>query len=254
MPQLPTLLELFTAGVHFGHQASKRHPKMKPYIFTVKNGIHIINLEITLQKLSEALAYVTTAVANGGTVLFLGTKQQAKSIVRKYATAVSMPYVTERWLGGTFTNFGEISRVIQRFQDLKRKRDTGGLEKYTKKERLDFDREIERLEKIVGGIEHLRKIPEVLYVVDVRNENIAVAEATRKGVPIVAPCDTNVNPTPIAQVIPANDDAIKSIELITRLVSEAVSEGLALRERQAAVNAVPGGKNPKVMEQDTAAL
>lgn len=241
MPQLPTLLELFQAGVHFGHQVSKRHPKMKPYLFTVKNGVHIINLELTVQKLSEALAFITRTVASGGTVLFLGTKHQAKPIVAKYATAVGMPYVTERWLGGTFTNFVEISRVIQRFQDLKRKRESGELEKYTKKERLDFDREIERLETMVGGIEHLRKLPEVLFCVDVKQEDIAIAEAQRKGVPVVAICDTNVSPTPVSYVIPANDDAIKSLELITRLVSEAVAEGLLLRAKSGVTEPVKAG-------------
>ncbi|MDD5110134.1 MAG: 30S ribosomal protein S2 [Patescibacteria group bacterium] len=230
MPQLPSLLDLFKSGVHFGHQLSKRYPKMQPYIFGVKNGIHIINLELTLQKLSEALGYIEQTVADGGTVLFVGTKEQAKPIVSKYAAAVGMPYVTERWLGGTFTNFGEVSRVVHRFQDLKRKRETGELEKYTKKERLDFDREIERLERFVGGIEHMKKIPEALFVVDVKYEEIAIAEADRKGVNVVAICDTNVNPTKVKYIIPGNDDAIKSIDLITRLASEAVSSGLKRRE------------------------
>ena len=225
MPELPSLLELFRAGVQFGHQVSKRYPKMQQYIFTVKNGVHIINLEQTRQKLAEALEYLTTVTAQGGTVLFLGTKEQAAPIVAKYAQSVGMPYVKNRWLGGTFTNFLEISRVIQRFQDLKRKRDTGELEKYTKKERLEFDREIERLDLLVGGIEHLRKIPEVMFVIDVKREHIAIAEAKRKRVPIVALCDTNVNPAKVNYVIPANDDAIKSIILITGLISEAVKEG-----------------------------
>lgn len=233
MPQLPSLLDLFKAGVQFGHQVSKRYPKMQPYVFSVKNGVHIINLELTLQKLAEASEYLTNLVAQGGTVLFVGTKQQAKPIVAAYAQSVHMPYVKERWLGGTFTNFQEISRVIQRFQELKRQRDSGQLEKYTKKERLEFDREIERLDLLVGGIEHVRKIPDALFVIDVKREHIAVAEALRKRVTIVALCDTNVNPTPVAYVIPGNDDAIKSIELITKLVAEAIGEGLAQRQRSA---------------------
>ena len=235
MPELPSLLELFRAGVQFGHQVSKRYPKMQQYIFTVKNGVHIINLEQTRQKLAEALEYLTTVTAQGGTVLFLGTKEQAAPIVAKYAQSVGMPYVKNRWLGGTFTNFLEISRVIQRFQDLKRKRDTGELEKYTKKERLEFDREIERLDLLVGGIEHLRKIPEAMFVIDVKREHIAIAEAKRKRVPIVALCDTNVNPAPVAYAIPGNDDAIKSIELVTKLAADAVAEGL--RRRQGAADA-----------------
>lgn len=230
MTQIPSLLDLFKSGVQFGHLVSKRYPKMKPYIFSVKNGIHIINLEETQKKLAEALAFVTDLVAGGGTILFLGTKQQAQPIIAKYATDCGMPYVKERWLGGTFTNFVEIVRVIQRFQELKRKRQSGELEKYTKKERLEFDLEIGRLDRIVGGIEQLKKIPDALFVIDVKREHIAIAEAQRKKVPIVALCDTNVNPTPIQYVIPGNDDAIKSVELVTRLVSEAVAEGLARRQ------------------------
>lgn len=231
MPQLPTLLDLFKAGVHFGHKVSKRYPKMEPYIFTVKNGIHIINLELTLRQLTVALEFVTDTVARGGTVLFLGTKQQAQPIIAKYAIEAGMPYVNERWLGGTLTNFAEISRVIQRFTELKRRRDSGELEKYTKKERLEFDREIERLQGMVGGIEHLKKIPEALFVVDVKHEHIAITEAAKKRVPIVALCDTNVNPTPVTAVIPGNDDAVKSIELIMRLAAEAVQAGRALAEK-----------------------
>lgn len=233
MPEIPSLLELLKGGVHFGHQVSRRHPKMIPYIFTQKNGVHIINLEKTQLMLGSALEFVRKVVANGGTVLFLGTKEQARSIVQKHATECGMPYVTERWLGGTFTNFVEIRRVLQRFSELKLQRSGGQLERYTKKERLEFDREISRLERMVGGIEGLGKLPEALFVVDVKHEKIAVGEARQKGVPVVALCDTNVNPSTISYVIPANDDAIKSIVLVTRLVAEAVKEGVAERQAKA---------------------
>ncbi len=250
MPALPTLVELFQSGVHFGHQVSKRHPKMQPYIFTVKNGIHIINLELTLQKLASALAFISRTVSQGGTVLLVGTKEQAKPIVQKYALETGMPYVNERWLGGTFTNFGEIARVISRFSELKRQRDSGELEKYTKKERLEFDREIERLRVIVGGVERMKKIPEAMFVIDVKHEHTAIAEAAKKRIPVVALCDTNVNPTPITHVIPGNDDAIKSIELITRIVAAAITEGQAEAGKQAA----PSPEKPAAPAQKDAAV
>ena len=225
MPNVPDLLTMLKAGVHFGHQQGRRHPKMKPYIFTAKSGFHIINLELTQEKLAEALAFVRKLVANGGTVLFLGTKKQAQPIIAKYAKDCQMPYVIERWLGGTFTNFPEISRVVKKFTELKRKKATGQLDKYTKKEKLEFDKEIEKLEKMVGGIETLAKVPDALFVCDVKKEKTAVEEAIRKNIPIVAICDTNVNPDKINYCIPANDDAIKSIDLITGLVAQAVKAG-----------------------------
>lgn len=225
MTKIPDLLTMLKSGVHFGHQNSKRHPKMKPYIFTSKSGFHIIDLEQTQTKLKEALEFVKTIVANGGTILFLGTKRQAQGIVVKYAKQCGMPYVTQRWLGGTFTNFGEISRVIKRLTKLKKDKDEGKLDKYTKKEKLEFDREIEKLDGIVGGIETLDKVPDAIFVIDVKKEKTAVSEAMKKNIPVVAMCDTNVNPDKVTYCIPANDDAVKSIELITSLVTEAVEEG-----------------------------
>ncbi len=225
MIEIPTVLEMLKAGLHFGHRTSKMHPKMKPYVFTQKNGVHIINVELTQEKLKEALEFVTKIVSNGGTILFLGTKKQAQAIVKKYAEECQMPHITERWLGGTFTNFAEISRVIRKYSSLKEKRKSGELKKYTKKEQLKFDREIEKLEKVVGGIESLKKIPEAIYIVDLKKEKTALAEATTKEIPVVAICDSNVNPDRINYVIPGNDDAIKSIEMVTRLVAEAVVAG-----------------------------
>lgn len=228
MPKIPTLKEMLKSGVHFGHQVSKRHPQMEPYIFTAKNGIHIINLEKTQKKLEKALDFVKETTAKGGIVLFLGTKKQAQNIVKKYAQECGMPYVVERWLGGTLTNFSIILKLLNKFNDLKQKQESGELEKYTKKEQLEFSREIEKLEKIVGGIKDLKKIPEAVYVVDIKREKTAVREAKKKKVDIVSICDTNVNPRGIDYIIPANDDATKSIELITGLMAEAVKEGKEL--------------------------
>ena len=225
MPNIPDLMTMLKSGVHFGHQLSRRHPKMKPYIFTAKSGFHIIDLEQTQEKLKEALAFATKIVANGGTILFLGTKKQAQSIIVKGAKDCQMPYIAERWLGGTFTNFPEISRVIKKYTELKKKKASGELDKYTKKEKLDFEREIEKLDKIVGGVEEMTRIPDAIFVVDLKKEKTAVAEANKKNIPVIAMCDTNVNPDKVTYVIPANDDSVKSIELITSLMAEAVKEG-----------------------------
>jgi len=235
MPKIPDLLTMLKAGVHFGHQLAKRHPKMEPYIFTAKSGFHIIDLEKTQEKLQETLEFIKTIVANGGTILFLGTKKQAQPIITQYAKECNMPYITERWLGGTFTNFPEISRVIKRLTDLKKKKATGQLDKYTKKERLEFDREIEKLEKMVGGIETLARVPDAVFICGAKKEKTAVNEAIKKNIPIVAMCDTNVNPEKINYAIPANDDAVKSIELITSLISEAVKEGAKVKEKSQTV-------------------
>ncbi|MFA6215397.1 MAG: 30S ribosomal protein S2 [Patescibacteria group bacterium] len=230
MPKIPDLLTMLKSGVHFGHQHSKRHPKMQPYIFTSKSGFHIINLEKTQEMLQEALEFTKKIVANGGTILFLGTKKQAQQIIIKNAKETGMPYITERWLGGTFTNFAEILRVVRKLTELKRKKTSGQLEKYTKKEQLEFDREIEKLEKMVGGIESMTKIPDAIFVCDVKKEKTAILEAIKKNIPVIAMCDTNANPDKVNYVIPANDDAVKSIELITGLIAEAIKEGLAARE------------------------
>ncbi|MDD2807726.1 MAG: 30S ribosomal protein S2 [Patescibacteria group bacterium] len=229
MPQVPDLMTMLKSGVHFGHQVSRRHPKMKPYIFTSKSGFHIINLEQTQAKLAEAMAFVSKIATNGGTILFLGTKKQAQQIIKQAAIDCGMPYITERWLGGSFTNFTEIHKLSKKFTDLKKRKVTGQLEKYTKKEKLEFDREIEKLEAIVGGIENMNKIPDAIFVCDVKKEKTAVGEAVKRNIPVIAMCDTNVNPANINYPIPANDDAIKSLGLIINLISEAVNEGLKAR-------------------------
>lgn len=226
MPQLPTVLELFKNGVHFGHQVSRWHPKMKPYIFTQKNGVHIINVEITLEKLGLALEFIKKIVANGGTILFLGTKKQAQPILEKYAIDSQMPYITERWLGGTFTNFSEVSRVTKRYLSLKNGKESGEFQKYTKSEQTKFDKEMQKLHGLIKGIVNVKKLPEAVFVIDIKREKTAVNEALKKEIPIIAICDTNVNPEKITYPIPANDDGIKSIELITKLIAEAIKEGI----------------------------
>lgn len=225
MPNLPKLEEMLKAGMHFGHQAGRWHPKMEPYIFAEKNGIHIIDLEKTLVKLEQALEFIKNTASAGGIILFVGTKDQAKEIIKNKAKDCGMPYITERWLGGTLTNFTVILRLIKKYKDLKTKQESGGFKGYTKKEQLGFQEKIKKLQSKVGGIAELKKVPDVIYLVDIKWEKTARTEAAKKGIPIVAVCDTNVNPEKIDYSIPCNDDAIKSIELVTSLIAEAVKEG-----------------------------
>lgn len=225
MPKIPTLKEMLEAGVHFGHQISRWHPKAEKYIFGQKQNVHIIDLEQTQKDLEKVLEFVKDTAAKGGKILFLGTKKQAQDIVKKYATECGMPYLTESWLGGLFTNFKELSILIRKFNDMQKKQEKGELKKYTKKEQLVFAREIGKLQRRIGGIKDLSKTPEAIYIVDLKNEKTARAEAEKRKVKIVAICDTNIDPTTIDYCIPGNDDAVKSIEMMTRLVSEAVNEG-----------------------------
>ncbi|MDD5043450.1 MAG: 30S ribosomal protein S2 [Patescibacteria group bacterium] len=225
MTKIPSLLEMLKAGVHFGHQASRWHPKMGQYIFGQRNGVNIIDLEKTQVKLEEALNFLKETAQKGGVILFLGTKKQAQALVKKAAEDCGMPYVTERWLGGTITNFSVISRLLKKLKKVEAERVSGELGKYTKKEQLVINREAEKMDKVVGGIKNLEKIPTALFIVDVRKEETAIREARAKNIPIVAVCDTNVNPEMADYPIPANDDASKSIELILNLASAAVKEG-----------------------------
>lgn len=225
MLEIPTIEEMLKAGLHFGHSIGKRHPKMESFIFTQRSNVHIIDLEKTTKALEKALQFVTSTVRDGGKVLFLSTKKQAQSIIKKYAESCKMPYVVERWFGGTLTNFSVIHQVIKKYINLKQRREKGEFQKYTKKERLKFEKEIERLEKLVGGLETMEKVPDAIFIVDVKKEKTAVREAVRKKIPIVAICDTNTNPEEITYPIPANDDATKGIKMITSLVAKAVNEG-----------------------------
>lgn len=234
MPQLPTLLELLQAGVHFGHRESRWHPKMQQNIFGARNGIHIVDLDKTLVLLKDALEYTRDTVARGGTILFLGTKRQAKDIVKKYAEDCGMPYVSGRWLGGTLTNYNEVMNLVRHFNDLKAKQASGALAKYTKKEQANFAKEIEDLEGKVGGIANIVRPPDAVFIIDLKKEKTALAEAIVKKVPIIALVDTNVNPELVQHPIPSNDDAVKTIDLMTRLIAEAVKEGKVIRATQSA--------------------
>jgi len=221
---------LLETGVHFGHRTRKWNPKMKPYIFTERNGIHIIDLQQTLRSIRDAYELVRDIVANGGTVLFVGTKRQAQETIAREATRAGMPYVNERWLGGTLTNWRTISQRIDHLKDLERRRDAGEFELLTKKEALMNEREIEKLNIRLGGIRDMKRLPDLLFVVDVFREDTAVREANKLGIPIVAVVDTNCDPELIDYVIPANDDAIRAIKLITSVIADAVLEGKAMRK------------------------
>lgn len=234
MPKLPSMEEMLKAGVHFGHQASHWHPKMETYIYTTRNGVHIIDLKKTHTKLEAALAYLTKVVADGGDVLFVGTKIQAKPLVEQYAKACKMPYVCSRWVGGTLTNFNAIKISIQRYVELLRGKESGDWEKYTKKERSELQKEVDRLHEMFAGLVNMRSIPKAMFVVDIRTEQTAVKEAHVMKVPVVAVCDTNTNPTAITCVIPANDDATRGVELMIKAAAEACEEGLKNRKVVAA--------------------
>lgn len=224
----PTLLELLKSGVHFGHQTSRWHPRMKSFIFTARNGIHIINLEQSLEQLKIAQNFLRDVTSKGGTVLFVGTKRQAKESVERHAKDSGSLYITERWLGGLFTNFGIVSKLVQRLRKLTEDKKAGNLEKYTKKERLRFDEEIEKLEKLVGGVRELRALPQAVVIIDIKTEKTALREAKKVGLPIVAMVDTNTDPEGITYPIPANDDATKSIELVVSCLADAAKEGKAI--------------------------
>lgn len=225
MVKIPEIFDLLKAGAHFGHRASRWHPKMGRFIFGERNNVHLINLEETQKKLAEALEFVRQAAAEGKVILFVGTKEQAKSIVRRCAEESGMPYIVERWLGGLLTNFNELQRLLKKFRRLKEERESGGWAKYTKKEQLGFAKEVEKMEKNLGGIEKLERRPELIFIIDLKKEKTAFREAMTTKTKIIAICDTNVNPEEVAYPIPANDDATKTLELICGLVAEAVKEG-----------------------------
>lgn len=234
MPTTPTLIEMMKAGMHFGHSTSRWHPKMGKFIFGSRQGVHIINLERTQHYLSDALETIKGVAARGGVILFVGTKLQAKASVQKYAEACGMPYVIHRWLGGTLTNFNQMKQTLKRLKTLKDQRDKGELRKYTKKEQLFISRDIEDMEKKFGGIENLTRPPDVLFIIDIKTEKTALQEAATTSIPVIALCDTNVNPKGVTKVIPGNDDALKSIELVCKLACEAVKDGKAFAAKIAA--------------------
>ncbi|MCD4761108.1 30S ribosomal protein S2 [bacterium] len=221
---LPTLEELLKNGVHFGHKTSKRYPKADSYIHTQRNGVHIIDLQKTVIGLENALDFVGKTAKAGGVILFIGSKKQAKVIVKEAAQSCSMPYIIGRWLGGTFTNFANIVKLTRKLEKLEKEEAEGGWEMYTKKEQVTFRKEIAKLQDTVGGIKSMKNLPKVVFVVDIKKEKTAVTEAKKMGIPVVAMVDTNVNPELVQYPIPANDDAIKSIDVITNLIAEAIAK------------------------------
>ena len=216
---------LLEAGAHFGHQTRRWDPRMKPFIFTQRNGIHIIDLQQTVRRLEEAGEWVSEAVGNGGTVLFVGTKKQAQETIQSEAVRSSMPYVNSRWLGGTLTNFQTIQGRIDHLVRLEDALERGEFGRHSKKDLLKIEEEIIRLNRHFGGIKEMTKLPAALFVVDATMEYIAVAEANRMGIPIVAMTDTNCNPNLIDYPIPSNDDAIRAVRLVTTRIADAVIEG-----------------------------
>jgi small subunit ribosomal protein S2 len=220
-----TMKELLEAGVHFGHQTKRWNPKMQKYIFGERNGIYIIDLQKTLKKFRDAYAFVRDLSAQGGSVLFIGTKKQAQETVFEEAGRCSMYYVNQRWLGGTLTNFATIRKSIARLKKLEEMKETGEYERLPKKEALELDREREKLEKALVGIKAMDALPSAVFIIDPRKEKIAVAEAQRLGIPIVAIVDTNCDPTGIDYPIPGNDDAIRAVRLITSRIVDAINEG-----------------------------
>ncbi len=223
--------EMLEAGVHFGHMKKKWNPKMRPYIFMEKKGIHIIDLNKTKEKLEEAAAAMKSVARSGRKIMFVATKKQAKDIVANAARSVDMPYVTERWLGGMMTNFSTIRKSIKKMQSIDKMLSDNNTESITKKERLVLQRERDKLEKVLGGIANLNRLPAALFIVDVMHEHIAVEEAKKLNIPTFAIVDTNSDPSIVDFPIPANDDATKSIKLIVDYVTEAVHEGLVERQQ-----------------------
>jgi small subunit ribosomal protein S2 len=223
------LKDLLEAGAHFGHQARRWNPRMKPYIFTTRDGVHIFDLTLTAQKISEAAAFITDWVAKGKEIVFVGTKRQAQPIVREETATVGAPFVAERWLGGMLTNWGEMEKRIKRLNDLKDKREKGELNHYTKRERGMIDKEIANLERFFGGIAKLPNKPEALFIVDTHKEVAAVKEANRLNLPIIGMVDTNANPTQVTIPIPINDDAVRSIKLVVTIMAEAYKKGKELK-------------------------
>ena len=228
-----SMREMLEAGVHFGHQTNRWDPRMKPYIFGARNGVYIIDLQQTVPLFNKAFDFLMKLTANGEKVLFVGTKRQAQDIVAEHAVRAEQFFVNNRWLGGTLTNYKTIRDSIARLQDIEKKAEDGTFEKLTKKEVLKLTRERTKLERNLGGIKEMTRLPGALFVVDTRKEHIAIAEAQKLGIPVVALVDTNCNPQPITHVIPGNDDAIRSIRIFVSRAADACAEGNAIRQKSA---------------------
>ncbi|AUS80142.1 30S ribosomal protein S2 [Actinoalloteichus sp. AHMU CJ021] len=238
-----TMKQLLDSGVHFGHQTRRWNPKMKRYIFTERNGIYIIDLQQTLTYIDRAFEFIRETVAHGGTILFVGTKKQAQEAISEQALRVGMPYVNQRWLGGMLTNFSTVHKRLQRLKELESMEQTGGFEGRTKKEILMLTREKDKLERTLGGIRDMAKVPSAVWIVDTKKEHIAVGEARKLGIPVVAVLDTNCDPDEVDYPIPGNDDAIRSAALLTRVVADGVAQGLMARSGRG--NAPEGQEKPE---------
>jgi small subunit ribosomal protein S2 len=238
-----TMKQLLDSGAHFGHQTRRWNPKMKRFIFTERNGIYIIDLQQTLSYIERAYEFIKETVAHGGTILFVGTKKQAQEAIANQALRVGMPYVNQRWLGGMLTNFQTVHKRLQRLKELESMEQTGGFAGLTKKEVLMLTREKDKLEKTLGGIRDMSKVPSAIWVVDTNKEHIAVGEARKLNIPVVAILDTNCDPDEVDYPIPGNDDAIRSAQLLTRVVADAVAEGLMARSGRTA--AAEGEEKPE---------
>lgn len=235
MATIPSLVTMLEAGVHFGHKRSRWHPNMKPFVFGLRNNIYIINLEDTVRLLERAGAYVKDLGRQGKTMMWVGTKKQAASLIKEAALRTNAPYVTERWLGGTLTNFDQINaNLLKKYLDLKGQQERGELSKYTKKEQLGFAEQIVKTEKKVGGIAMIKKAPDAIFIVDPRRETTTLREAEQMNVPVVALCDTDTNPKEITFPIPCNDDGVKSIALMVNYIADCYAEGRAEYEKERA--------------------
>lgn len=231
MYKIPTIEQMLQAGVHFGHKVSRWHPKMGQFIFGERQGVHIINLEKTQAKLEEAFKFINEVVSKSGTILFLGTKPQAQEIIKLAATDAKMPYVNERWLGGTFTNFKTISALLKKFRKEKAAKATGDWEKYTKKERLERERALAKMDASLAGIEGLEALPAALFVVDCQKDKTAIREAKKMSIPVIGICDTNINPEIVNYPIPGNDDATKALKLLVDAVGAVIKESTEINTK-----------------------
>ena len=253
MSPVVTMSQLLKAGVHFGHQTRRWNPKMQRFIHGERNGIYLIDLNQTLERISEAYAFVRDTVAGGGMVLFVGTKKQTQDAVQSFAQQCGQPYVNQRWLGGMLTNFETMAKRVAKMKEYQRMRDSGEFEEMPKKEALMLTRELTKLERNLSGISMLRERPQVVFVLDTKKEHIAVTEANKLGIPVIAVVDTNCDPDVIDYVIPGNDDAIRSGELMCRVINEAVQEGQLMRSKRGDSVQTPEVAAPeKEVEQEEA--
>jgi len=248
--KVPKIEDLIEAGVHFGHQIRRWHPKMEPYIYTVSKNIHIIDLEDTERLLKEACEFLNKMASEGKKIVFVGTKKQSKDIIKSEATRSGAMFVNERWIGGTITNFPTIKKNLDKLIKYIRGKETGEFDKYTKKERLLIDRETDKMNLVYGGILSLAETPDVLFVIDPKRERTAVKESQNAGIPVVAIVDTNADPTGIDYIIPGNDDAIKSVALLVRAIADAVEEGYKDFDKKGADQSKKDAKKAEPVSED----